>query len=205
MDCHKETDALLVLDDVYRLLELPQGRKIELDLGCGNGRFSQEAAIRFPDRIFLAADIMMGRIRRCDNRARQGRLENMRPVRAEARLLVGALLPHNSLDRIHILCPDPWPKDRHRHHRLISSEFVGQLHRLLKDNGEFHFSSDDQPYLEIVTRLLDGSGIFKRDDARLAELEGIKTDFERRWLAKGKTVTHRLWVKQPYRVQGEGH
>lgn len=205
MDCHKEPNTLLVLDNFYRLLKLPRSQKIELDLGCGNGRFSQEAAIRFPDRIFLAADIMMGRIRRCDNRARQSHLKNMYTIRAEARLLVGALLPFNSLDRIHVLCPDPWPKERHRHHRLISSEFTGQLHQVLKDNGEFHFSSDDQPYVEIVTRLLDNSGIFKRDDSRLAELEGIKTDFEQRWLAKGKTVTHRLWVKQPYQFQGKGH
>lgn len=205
MDCVKEDTPMLILDDFYQTLKLPPDKVIELDLGCGNGRFSEEAAARFPERLFLAADIMMGRIRRCDNRARRGKLKNMVPIRAEARLLTGALLPEASLNRIHILCPDPWPKDRHRHHRLICSEFIGRLHGLLKENGEFHFSSDDQPYLEIVTRLVDGSGLFRRDDSRLAEIADIKTDFERRWLSKGKTVTHCLWIKQPYRFSGEGH
>lgn len=203
MDCLKEKTSMPVLDAVYRLLQLPRERVVELDLGCGNGRFSEEAAARFPERLFLAADIMMGRIRRCDNRAR--RLDNMIPLRVEARYLTGILLPAASLNRIHLLCPDPWPKDRHRHHRLVCSEFVGRLHCLLKENGEFHFSSDDQPYLETVIRLLDGSGLFRRDDSRLTELAGIKTDFERRWLAKGKTVTHCLWVKLPYTFSGKGH
>lgn len=205
MDCLKEENSMLVLDNFYRLLELPHDRIIELDLGCGNGRFSEEMAARFPERLFLAADIMMGRMRRCDNRARRGGLANMIPIRAEARLLTGALLPQGSLNRIHILCPDPWPKDRHRHHRLICSEFVGRLHGLLKENGEFHFSSDDLPYLEIVTRVVERSGLFRRDDSRLPEIADIKTDFERRWLSKGKTVTHCLWVKQPYQFSGKGH
>ncbi len=205
MDCPKEKTSLLILDDFYQSLELPRDRVVELDLGCGNGRFSEEAADRFPDRLFLAADIMMGRIRRCDNRAKRNRHDNMIPVRVEARLLTGALLPPASLNRLHLLCPDPWPKDRHRGNRLICSEFIGRLHGLLKDDGEFHFSSDDQPYLETVIRLIDASGLFRRDDSRLAEIADIKTDFERRWLAKGKTVTHCLWVKQPYKFSGEGH
>lgn len=200
---------MLFYDDSYRNSEIPElyrhDAEVELDLGCGNGRFSEEAAARFPQRTFLAADIMMGRIRKCTNRARRAGHANVIPIRAEARLLVTTFLPDTSLNRIHILCPDPWPKARHRHHRLICSEFIGQIHRVLKDDGEFHFSSDDQPYLETVIRLIETSGLFKRDDSRMAEISDIKTDFELRWLNRDKPVTHCLWVKAPLTFSGAGH
>lgn len=200
---------MLFYDDLYQILAIPElydpDAKVELDLGCGKGRFSDEAAARFPNRLFLAVDIMMGRIRKCANRAHGAEHGNMIPIRAEARLLVTKFLPDSSLNRMHVLCPDPWPKARHRHSRLICSEFIGQIHRVLKPDGEFHFSSDDQSYVETVIRLIELSGLFERNDQRMAEIADIKTDFEIRWLNKDKPVTHCLWVKKPLTFSGIGH
>lgn len=172
------------------------GKPVELDLGCGKGSYSTLLAQRFEDREILAADVMLGRLRRLVKRnIRQG-IDNMSVLRVEAKHLVSYMLPDDCLDRLHVLCPDPWPKFKHRHNRLISSQFLRQIKRVLKDNGVFHFSSDDHKYFESVCQLTEKSGLFVRDDTYLDDIVDLRSDFELRWLDMGRTVQHGSWVQK---------
>ena len=132
--------------ELYPAEELAAAAVVELDLGCGVGSYTAELAKRYPERKILAADVMVGRLRKLVKRCRRMGIGNMTILRTEARHLVAFMLPDESVDRLHLLCPDPWPKGRHSGHRLLTSDFVSQLHRVLKKDGIFHFSSDDEPY-----------------------------------------------------------
>jgi tRNA (guanine-N7-)-methyltransferase len=103
------------------------------------------------------------------------------------------MLADSSLDRMHLLCPDPWPKDKHKHHRLLCSDFMAQIHRVLKKNACFHFATDEDRYFEAAGRLLDNCGLFVRDDSTIDDVRDIKTDFEIRWNEQGKIVHHGSW------------
>ncbi len=207
---HPEDAKIAIFNDVYDLYspladasgassgaENTAFSRVELDLGCGSGSFTARLAGRFPDRLILAADVMIGRLRKLVRKAERENLSNLRFLRAEGRILLSIMLPDNSLDRIHLLCPDPWPKDRHRGHRLITSDFCASLSRVLKDDGVFHFSSDDDPYFESVERVISNSGLFvpAPPDAA-AEVSDIKSDFELRWLEQGKRVRHLFFRKK---------
>ena len=178
---------------------------IELDLGCGKGSFTTELAKRHPERIILAADVLSGRLRKLVKRNQRDGVENMRVLKAEARMLVARLLPDKTLSRIHILCPDPWPKDRHSGNRLLSSDFMTHIHRVLEDNGVWHFSTDDLEYLAAVRKAVAASQLFAEDPARLSDIADIKTDFEIMWNEQGKKVYHHAWVKQPLPEVTIGH
>ncbi len=195
-DCDKE---IFLLNDQYLLLsdlmELPE--QIELDLGCGSGDFSIELARRRPERVVFSADIMLNRIRKVASKGRRAGLTNLRYFRVEARHLVSIILPDGCLDRLHILCPDPWPKNRHSGHRLMSADFMMQIFRVLKADGIFHFATDDEPYMAAAVKNLTESGLFERaEDSVLADVADIKTEFERQWLAEGKSVPHTAWRKR---------
>jgi len=188
-----------ILTSGYQLIDstvdnLPDYR-VELDLGCGNGDFSTALGKLYPDRKILAADIMLGRLRKLVKRNKRLHIENVVPLRVEARALIYYMLPDLSVDRIHILCPDPWPKERHKHHRLLCSDFLGQLFRILKNDGVFHFSTDDNHYFDTVCRLVEISGLFTCDNAKLADVSNIKTCFENRWNEMGLKVNHIAWKK----------
>ena len=202
----KEEDAdIRFLTGFYGVFETASDRPVELDLGCGSGSYTAALGRLFPDREILAADVMLGRLRKVVKRCQRENLGNVTVLRVEARYLISRLLPDCSVDRIHLLCPDPWPKGRHRGHRLLASDFTTQLHRVLRDDGVFHFSSDDEYYRDAVGRVLASSGLFSPCDEAVADLAGIASDFEKRWLEMGKTVPHKAWRKLPLPPPGPGH
>lgn len=204
MPAHPEDQYIDILTSSYCHF-VPQKDIAELDMGCGAGSFTVALAAKYPERQIIAADVMIGRLRKVVKKMQQRKLENMSVLRVEARNLIAMMLPDSSLDRIHVLCPDPWPKNRHRGNRLLCSDFTSQLHRVLKADGIFHFSSDDEYYCEAVNKVIAASGIFAAYDEGIADLDGVQSDFEKRWLAEGKPVHHRAWKKLPLPEVTIGH
>lgn len=195
---------ILILNDRYVLLNevvsLPPDAIVELDLGCGTGDMAVGVAALYPERVVFAADVMLGRLRKVARKAHRAQVENVKFLRVEARHLCSLILPDACLDRIHILCPDPWPKTRHKGHRLMSSDFMMQIHRILKPGGILHFATDDLPYLESSVKNLRSSGLFeeKTDGQPIADVRHITTEFERQWTAQGKPVIHTAWQKKTW-------
>ncbi len=188
---HPEDAKIENFNGRYELMNPDRSHTVELDMGCGTGSFTVQLARTFPERTVLAADVMIGRLRKVVKKATRMEAENMRFLRAEARFLLGIMMPDASLDRVHLLCPDPWPKDRHRGHRLVTADFTVHLHRVLKKGGIFHFSSDDVPYFDSVSRIIRSCSFFvPAPEEKIAEVSGIKSDFELRWLECGKEVRH---------------
>ena len=202
---HPEDADIRLLSREYMLLELDPAHVNELDLGCGSGSFTAALAARYPERHVIAADVMLGRLRKVVKRLKRSVSSDWEVLRIEARMLVGRMLPDALLDRIHLLCPDPWPKGRHRGHRLLASDFTAALHRVLKPDGVFHFSSDDTHYCEAVERVMAASGLFAPAPEGAADLSDVKSDFELKWLAEGKTVRHLTWRKLPLPPHTVGH
>lgn len=196
----KTLEEIHILTDQYVLFRdvcpFPEGKILELDLGCGKGGFSAALAEKYPDRLILAADIMLGRMRKVKKKTDRIGNHNVCCLRTEARFLMGFCLPDRCIDRVHILCPDPWPKDRHRGHRLLCSDFMMPVNRVLKEGGIFHFATDDPEYLDTVSGLVKSSGLFEAAGPEtIADVssEEFRTEFERDWLAQGKTVPHLAW------------
>src|SRR4029078_7173776 len=70
---------------------------------------------------------------------------NIRVVAGDAAELL-AWLPPQSLTRIDLIHPDPWPKRRHWKRRFVQDATVKAMERLLKRAGEFRFVSDIDDY-----------------------------------------------------------
>ena len=188
-----KNDGINILGGSYSKLALPD-KEIELEIGCGKGSFTVELAKRDPGRLILAADVMLGRLRKLHKKRSRMELANMKILCVEAGMLVNILMPMRSITRIHVLCPDPWPKEKHKGHRLISSEFIGRLAQILVEGGVFHFATDDVPYFDSATNIVKASGLFGSSDLSLiADIADVKSDFELMWETSGRTVQHAVW------------
>ena len=189
----KKIGDIFILTDCYSCLETGKAVFRELDLGCGKGGFTRELSSKYPERTILAADIMIGRLRRLEKRIKATGISNIELLRIDAWNLIGYTLPDESVDRIHILCPDPWPKAKHKQYRLLSSEFIGRMLRVMKRNGSVHFATDDRNYFESVEKLFRCNTAYKREDSLISDIAEIRSDFEKKWVANGTGVTHAAW------------
>ena len=178
-----------------RLEELfPVAQPAELEIGCGDGGFLLEWAIRQPGKNFIGVERLLGRIRKLDKKGRRAELTNLHLLRFEARYLLQYLLPDHAFDAVHIYFPDPWPKDKHRHHRLIGEHFPELARRILLPNGIVHLRTDDPAYFEQMQESFLPAKYFSVTETPV-ELANVTTEFERQWNEEGKPtlrVSYRL-------------
>jgi tRNA (guanine-N7-)-methyltransferase len=161
----------------------------ELEIGCGDGGFLLEWASRHPEKNFLGVERLLGRLRKLSKKGSRAGLTNLRLLRIEARYLIQYLLPKNSFEAIHIYFPDPWPKDKHRRHRLIDADFPALAARILAPHGVLHLRTDDPSYFEQMQKSFAPAADFAPEESPAA-LAALTTEFERQWNAEGKK-THR--------------
>jgi tRNA (guanine-N7-)-methyltransferase len=170
-------------------------RPLEIDLGCGDGAFLLGMAAQHPERDFLGVERMLGRVSKTARRIATRHLTNARIMRLESAYTVAWMLPRAGVSRLHLLCPDPWPKKKHAARRLVNqAEFLDGLARILKPGGEFLLKTDDQPYFEDALLSLESrSQQFERlewpEDAFFYPI----TDFEQSWLDAGRTIQRARW------------
>ena len=177
--------------DYFRRLqadELFGGEPVEVDLGCGDGSFLLAMARHYPERRFLGVERLLGRVRKVCRKLRREGLENAGVLRLESRYTVEWLLPEASVSRLHLLCPDPWPKAKHHRRRLIQPEFLAAVSRVLRPGGEFLFKTDSEEYFEWALEHFEGCARLVAEEWPDDAFFYPQTDFEQQWLAEGRTI-----------------
>jgi tRNA (guanine-N7-)-methyltransferase len=172
---------LIPVPDVDHALEwnrfFDPSRPVELDVGCGKGRFVLARARAFPETQFLGIEREDARVARIDLVARREGLRNIHVLKTDAMVALTQHLPTGAADAIYFFFPDPWPKRKHHKRRLFTPLFLDAVHRVLKPGGCMHVATDRPDYFDVMRRCLDA-------DARFAEIEAFtrkpeeQTDFE---------------------------
>lgn len=193
---------LFIPSDYFRELSpaelFPQaGRPLEVELGCGEGTFLTGLAAHHPERDFLGVERMLGRVGKTSRKLGRAGLANAKVLRLESAYTVAWLLPAASVDRLHLLCPDPWPKKKHAARRLVNQgDFLSGLERILKPGGEFLLKTDDRVYLEDAEASFAGRPGFERLDWPADAFFYPQTDFEKHWLSCGRSIHRARWRKK---------
>ena len=127
---------------------------------------------------------MLGRLQKLDKKGRRIGLENTRGVRIESAYFLQYLLPPNTATALHVYFPDPWPKKKHRRHRLINESFPALSRTVLVPGGTVFLRTDDADYFQQMTEVFDSVNIFEKTETPAALAE-ITTDFERDFNSQG--------------------
>ena len=132
-------------------------RPMWLEIGFGAGEHLAWQAEQHPEVGFIGCEVFENGIVKLLAQIERRRLDNIRILADDARLLVPAL-PPASVDRVFILFPDPWPKRRHHKRRIISREMLDRLAAIMSDRAELRIATDDDGYLcWILERITDHS------------------------------------------------
>jgi len=171
--------------DPTQIFSTPQ--PLEVELGCGDGSFLVQWAKAHPQHNFLGVERLLGRLRKVDRKGLRAGLANLRLLRIEASYFMEYLLPPASVHALHIYFPDPWPKRRHRKHRLINEHFTRMAARVLVPGGILFLRTDDADYFSQMKLVFESNARFCAVETR-ADLSAIWTDFERDFQTRGVAV-----------------
>ena len=182
-------DQQLNLNQIF-----PDKQKVILEIGSGMGEATAQIAQSTPDTGYVAVEMHEPGLAALLMLIVEKELTNVKFIREDAIYLLSHFIADSSLDGIHLLFPDPWPKNRQHKRRIVQSEFVQMVCEKLKPGAFIHIATDWQPYADWIKVRFDANpsftgGITPRPDWR------VLSKFEGQGLRKGHQVTDFRYVK----------
>ena len=184
-----EIKSELILNQIF-----PEKTKVIMEIGSGMGEATAQIAKANPEVGYVAVEMHSPGLAALLILINQMELENIKLIREDATYLLANHIPDNSIDGIHLLFPDPWPKNRQHKRRMVQSEFIEMVGRKLKQGGFIHIATDWQPYADWIKVRFDKSesfsgGVVDRPSWR------VLSKFEGQGLRKGHQVTDFKYIK----------
>lgn len=167
-----------------------------IELGCGKGRFVSRMALLHPEINFLAVDKISNILGVCKRAVEQeyaaaGReIDNCLITAFDAERIGGLLSPADQVERLFINFCNPWPKDRHKKHRLTHTRQLLSYRDFLKEGAQIHFKTDDDNLFEESHDYLREAGfrvVYETRDLHRdgGEMERIPTEHEEMFAEQG--------------------
>ncbi|CAB4651288.1 unannotated protein [freshwater metagenome] len=184
-----EIKSELILNQIF-----PEKTKVIMEIGSGMGEATAQIAKANPEVGYVAVEMHSPGLAALLILINQLELENIKLIREDATYLLANHIPDNSLDGIHLLFPDPWPKNRQHKRRMVQSEFIELVGRKLKQGGFIHIATDWQPYADWIKVRFDKSGSFSGGVVDRPSWR-VLSKFEGQGLRKGHQVTDFKYIK----------
>jgi tRNA (guanine-N7-)-methyltransferase len=165
---------------------------VVLEIGFGHGETLVEQAATHPDINFVGIEVHEPGVGHCLLKAQEAGIGNVRLIAHDAIEVLTRQVPPQSLRRLNLYFPDPWPKKRHHKRRIVSDTFLALVAGRLEQGGRFCIATDWANYAEHIDEVFARSGDFRclerRDHGGDAPLDRPQTKFERRGLRKGHRI-----------------
>ena len=120
---------------------------IRLEIGFGGGEHLIAEAMAYPHIGFIGCEPYVNGMAKILAQIEAHAIPNIRLFAGDAAELL-AWAPAQSLARVDLIHPDPWPKRRHWKRRFVQDATIAQLARVLPPSGEFRFVCDIDSYVE---------------------------------------------------------
>ncbi|MGV6802151.1 MAG: tRNA (guanosine(46)-N7)-methyltransferase TrmB [bacterium] len=189
---------------IQKFLTQQGQRPLWLEIGFGGGEHLAWQAQQNPEVTFIGVEPFINGVAKLLSHIEDKQLNNIRILHGDARPLLECL-PDNSLSRVFILHPDPWPKKRHHKRRIISAETLFHIARCLITGGEFRLASDIDDYIRWTLMQVRKHNQQSEDfiwTARRAEDWTIRPDdwpqtrYEAKAIREGRSATYLSFRRQ---------
>ena len=175
-------------------------RECALEVGFGDGDFLVETAEITPDRNFIGIEIKKKRFNKAVKKARNQRVPNVKFLHMDANIALSEVFKPDTFSEVYVNFPDPWPKDKHEKNRILNSEFLTKLSRVLIPSGKLEIASDHRSYIEESLSTLGQMPVFinrNPEPGYRNELEArIETKFEKEFREEGREIYYLMFTNR---------
>ena len=160
--------------------------KCYLEIGFGNAENIIFQATNNPSYLFIGSEVYMSGIGTLVSSIKENKINNVKIFSDDIRLLLDQS-PKKIFDSVIIICPDPWPKEKHHKRRLINESFLKMIHDFMKDDSNVYISTDWENYAECISELFKENKLFKPSINKSFYKESL-SKFERRGKDEGRDL-----------------
>ena len=120
-----------------------------LDIGTGYGETSIFLAKQFPEKVVISCEKYIdGNIMLLKN-IEKNKINNIRLYNGNVYDVLEST-NQKCFGLVWIFFPDPWPKNRHAKRRLITTDFLIKIHKLLKKDCKIYIATDSMIYTRFI-------------------------------------------------------
>ena len=167
---------------------------VVLDIGFGHGESTSLMALADAATAIVALEVHTPGVAKLLQAIEAHGLTNVRVVHGDALVFLDRVAP-SSLAGVRIYFPDPWPKVRQHHRRLVDAEVVRALTDRLMIGGSLHLATDIADYARVMQVAGDAD---ERLTGGTIERPAFRpmTRFEQRGVDDGRHPTDLWFVRE---------
>ena len=164
---------------------------VELEIGCGKGKFICEKASLNPNINYIGVEIQLNVIITGAEKIKSLGLKNVKMFNIGAEILKYTL-PEKSISKLYLNFSCPYPKKQYENHRLTYWSFLDIYKYLLKDGAEIEFKTDNDDFFEysVSSFLENGFEItYLTRDLHASDIkDNVLTEYEEKFVSLGKNI-----------------
>lgn len=158
---------------------------LDLEIGAGTGLFAQSYCSQNPSRALIALEKTFTRSGQL--LARQKDLTNLFAYQTDAAAFITHFIADQSLERVFILYPNPYPKAKQANLRWHNRPFMSCLLGKLKAGGTLELATNIESYYQEASEVFARDWKMKTLEAReVMPSPTPRTLFEKKYLARGE-------------------
>ena len=169
---------------------MPQARALRVEVGCGKGKFTVEAAAAEPDTLFIAVERVQEAMVVAMERTMERKLTNVFFVDMDAARMDECFAP-GEIDRLYLNFSDPWPRKKNAKRRLTHRSFLEKYKKVIRPDGEIWFKTDNSGLFDFSLEEFQAAGLPLSQVTRNLHEAGpadIMTDYEEKFYKEGVPI-----------------
>ncbi|MDO8881469.1 MAG: tRNA (guanosine(46)-N7)-methyltransferase TrmB [Pseudotabrizicola sp.] len=171
--------------DVGKVFASP--RPLWVEVGFGGGEHLVHMASRYPEVGIIGCEPFVNGIAMLLGKIRQAEVTNLAIHPGDVRDLFD-VLPAESVEKVFLNYPDPWPKARHHRRRFVTPGYLALLARVMKPGAEFRVATDIPDYVRQTLEEVPQAGfeLISQTGQGAAWEDWISTRYEQKALREGR-------------------
>ncbi|MEG0855268.1 MAG: tRNA (guanosine(46)-N7)-methyltransferase TrmB [Terrisporobacter sp.] len=164
---------------------------IHAEFGTGRGKFITTLAKNNPNTNYIAMELKEEVLLKGVEKANEANLQNIIFIWGDVDRILD-YFEDKELSRVFINFCDPWPKTRWSKRRLTHTNYLNKYYKILNDNGEIHFKSDNEKLFEFtLNEICINPWNLKNISLDLANndtFENVTTEYEDKFISQGLKI-----------------
>ena len=176
-------------ETIQNIISENKEKKIYLEIGMGKGDFITQLSLLDQDNIYIGVElsppVLALAVKKLQRYEEENsiRINNLYFMSFDA-IEIAQIFEENQIEKIYLNFSDPWPKKKHAKRRLTNEKFLDEYKKVLRDNGQIEFKTDNRGLFEYSLVSMQNYGLKFIEvylDLHKTDIFNIETEYEKKF------------------------